>query len=123
MSTKAKCYINTLPPTPNWSPLVFPLVQKVKIGHKESCFYKQTKALPSLCKLFHIKMTFTFCTDDVRVKEHSFQKVTLSLQYNIFHRDIIRLNFSLLGDIPDCRDLRRISFKRFASIGFFVCST
>ena len=25
----------TLPPTPNWSPEIFTLVQKVKIGHKK----------------------------------------------------------------------------------------
>ena len=26
----------TLPPTPNWSPNIFTLVQKVKLGHKQS---------------------------------------------------------------------------------------
>ena len=26
---------STLPPTPNWSPDIFTLVQKVKIGHKK----------------------------------------------------------------------------------------
>ena len=95
---------NTLPPTPNWSPYIFTLVQKVKIGHKKSRFYKQKKALPRLCKLFHLKMTCTFCTDDVRVKVPSFKKVTQFLQYKIFHRDIIRLNFCLFEAIPDCRD-------------------
>ena len=101
----------------------FTLVQIVKIGHKKSCFYKQTKALPRLCKLFHSKMTCTFCTDDVRVKVPSFQKVTQFLKYKIFHRDINRLNFCLFEVIPDCHDLRRINFKSFASIGIFISST
>ena len=114
---------HTLPPTPNWSPYIFTLVQKVKIGHKKSCFYKQTKALPRLCKLFHSKMTCTFCIDEVRVKVPSFHKVTQFLQYKIFHRDIIRLYFCLFEVIPDCHDLRRINFKSFASIGNFISST
>ena len=101
----------------------FTLVQKVKIGHKNSCFFKQTKALPRLCKLFHSKMTSTFCIDDVRVKVPSFQKVTQFLQYKIFHRDIIRLNFCLFEVIPDRLDLRKINFKSFASIGIFISST
>ena len=113
----------TLLPTPNWSPYIFMLVQKVKLGHKNSCFYKQTKALPRLCKLFHLKMTCTFCTDDVRVKEPSFLKVTHFLQYKTFLRDINRLIFCLFEDIPDCRDLKRISLKSFASIEIFVSST
>ena len=86
----------TLPPTPNWSPYIFTLVQKVKIGHKKICFYKQIKALPRLCKLFHLKMTCTFCTDDVIVKVSTFQKVTQFLQYKIFNRDIIRSIFVCL---------------------------
>ena len=49
-------------------------------------------------------MTCTFSTDDVRVKVPSFQKVTQFLQYKKFHRDIIRLNFCLFEDVPDCRD-------------------
>ena len=102
---------------------LFTLVQKVKIGHKKLCFYKQNKALPRLCKLFHSKMTCTVCIDDVRVKVPSFQKVTQFLQYKIFHIDIIRLNFCLFEVIPDCHDLRRINFKSFASIGIFISST
>ena len=27
--------VRTLPPTPNWSPYIFTLVQKVKFGHKK----------------------------------------------------------------------------------------
>ena len=63
---------------------------------KKSCFHNQTKALPRLCKLFHLKMTCTFCTDDVRVKVSSFQKVTQFLQYKTFQRDVIHLNFVCL---------------------------
>ena len=117
--------LNTLPPTPNWSPYIFTLVQKEKKSViNNSCFYKQSKVLPRLCKLFHLKMTCTFCTGGVRVKVPSFQTVTQFLQYKIFHRGIINLNFCLFEDIPDCRDLRRIiSYKSFASIGIFVSST
>ena len=116
-------YIYTLPPTPYWSPYIFMLVQKVKTGYKTSCFYKKKiKALPRLCTLFHLNMTCTFCTDAGRVKVPSFQKVTQFLQYKIFHRHIISLIFCLFEDILDCHDLRRISFKSFASIGIFVSS-
>ena len=38
-------------------------------------------------------MNGTVCTDDARVKVHSFQKVTFLLQYEIFHRDAIHLFF------------------------------
>ena len=51
-----------------------------------SCFYKSTKALPRLCRSFHLKMTGASCTDDASVKVPSFQKVTFFLQYEIFHR-------------------------------------
>ena len=74
-------------------------------------------------QVIHVKMTCTFSTDDVRVKVPSYQKFTQFLQYKIFHKDIIRLNFGLFGDIPDCRNIRRIRFKSFASIGIFVSST
>ena len=86
----------TLSPTPNWSPYILTLVQKAKIGHKKSCFYKQTKVLPRLCKLFHSKITCTFCTVEVRVKVHSFQNVTQFLHFKIVHRDSIRLFFVCL---------------------------
>ena len=101
----------------------FTLVQKVKIGHNNPCSYKQTKALPRRCKLFHSKMSCTFCIDDIRVMVLSFQKVTQFLHYKIFHRDIIHLIFCLFEVIPDCHDLRRINFKSFVSIGFFISST
>ena len=42
---------------------------------------------------FHLKMTGTSSTDDARVKEPSFQKVTFFLQYEIFRRDAIHLYF------------------------------
>ena len=45
-----------------------------------------------------------------KILQKSFQKVTLFLQYKIFHRDVIRLHFCLFEDVTDCRDLRRISF-------------
>ena len=45
--------LSTLLPTPNWSPYIFTLVQKIKLVIKKSCFYKQTKALLKICKLFH----------------------------------------------------------------------
>ena len=67
-----------------------------------SCFYKQNKALPRLCKLFNLKTTSIFCIDDVRVKVSTFKKVTQLFGYKIFHRYIIRLNFCLFEDILDC---------------------
>ena len=88
-------HLCTLPLTPNWSPYIFTLVQKVKLGHKKSCLYKQTKALPRLWKLFNLKMTCTFCTDDVRVKVPSFQKVAQFVQYKTFQGDIICSFFCL----------------------------
>ena len=64
-----------------------------------------SQGFAEICKLFHLKMTCTFCTDDVILKVPTFQKVTQFLQYKIFHRDIIRSKFCLFEDIPDCRDL------------------
>ena len=46
--------------------------------------------------LFLVKNDLYFFTDDVRVKAPSFQKVTQILQYKIFHRGVIRLNFVCL---------------------------
>ena len=42
---------------------------------------------------FYLKMTGTTFTDDARVKVPLIQKVTFFLQYEIFHRDAIRLYF------------------------------
>ena len=68
-------------------------------------------------------MTFTSCTDEVRVKVPSFQKVTLFLQYKIFNRDGIRLHFVCLKMLMTSVILNDQAPKRFASIGFFVTST
>ena len=46
----------------------------------------------------------------------------VQLPYKIFHRYVIHLHFCLFEDVTDCRDSRRISFKRFASIGISVSS-
>ena len=62
---------------------------------QNACYYKSTKALPRLCRSFHLKMTGTSCTDDAGVKVPSFQKVTFFLQYEIFHRDAIHLYFCM----------------------------
>ena len=63
---------------------------------QNACYYKSTKALPRLCRSFHIKMTGTSCTDDAGVKVPSFQKVTFFLQYEIFQRGAIHLYFVCL---------------------------
>ena len=55
-------------------------------------------------------MTSASCTDEVRVKVLSFQKVTLFLRDKIFNGDFINLRF-LFEDVTDCRDLRRINSK------------
>ena len=86
---------------------------KYKSVIKNACFDKQTKALQRLCKLFHLKMTCTFCIDNVRVKVPSFQKVTQFLQYKIFHRDIIRLNVCLFEVIPNCHDFEKNKLQKF----------
>ena len=67
-----------------------------------SCLYKLTKALQRLFRSFDLKITSTSCTDDAIVKVPSFQKVTFFLQYEIFHRDAIHLNFCLFEDVSDC---------------------
>ena len=67
--------------------------QCVSFESKISCFYKSPKALPKLCRSFHLKITGTACTDEARVKVPVFQKVTFLLQYEIFHRDAIHLFF------------------------------
>ena len=78
---------------------------------QNSCLYKLTNALQKLCMPFYLKMTGMSCTDDASVKVPSFQKVTFFLQYEIFHRGAIRLNFCLHENVPDCRDYRRTRFK------------
>ena len=56
-------------------------------------------------------MTGTFFTDDAREKVRSFQKITIFLQYEIFHRDLIHSNLCLFEDYINCRNLEEISFK------------
>ena len=60
---------------------------------QNSCFYKSHKALPKLCRSFHLKMTGTACTDDARVRYPHLKKLHFLLQYEIFHRDAIHLFF------------------------------
>ena len=68
-------------------------------------------------------MTCTSCTDEVRVKVPSFQKVTLFLRYQIFNRDVLNLRDCLFEDVTEDHDLRRINHKSFVSIGLFVFAT
>ena len=95
-------------------------------------------------------MTGTSCTDKARV-QLSFQKVTLfynmkcsteTLSVYIFFvcfclerfplplgawielcYIIVSLPYNYFEDFTDCRDLRQMSFKSFASMGLFVSST
>ena len=69
-------------------------------------------------QIISFKMTNISCMDKVRVKVHSFQKVTLFLRYKVFNTDVLR--FCLFEDITDYRDLRRLNLKRFVSIGLFL---
>ena len=57
-------------------------------------------------------MTFTSCTDEVRGKVPSFQKVTLFIQYKIFNRDGIRLHFCLFEDVNDFCNFKRSGSKK-----------
>ena len=61
-------------------------------------------------------MACTSCTDEVREKVPSFQKVTLFLQYN-------HLSFFLVEDVTGYSDARRINLKSFVSIGLVVFAT
>ena len=55
----------------------FAPVQKMKIALKKSNSMEKSKGLSRLCQLSHFKMTGRSCTDKVREKVTSFQKVTL----------------------------------------------
>ena len=71
-----------LRPSSNWSPYIFKLAQKVRNrAYIIHAFINGVNTLPRLCKLFHLKMTWTSCTDEAREKVPSFQKVTLFLRY------------------------------------------
>ena len=49
-----------------------------------------------------------FCTDEIRVKVPSFQKVTLFLRYKILNRDVINLRFCLFENVIGyCHILRK----------------
>ena len=67
---------------------------------------KQSKALSKLCKLCHFKMTGRSCTDEVRVKVPSFQKVTLLLWYEILIRYIVHLCFNWFEVFNNSSDIR-----------------
>ena len=74
-------------------------------------------------QVISIKMTCISCTDEIREKVPSFQKVTLFQGYQIYKRDVINLPFSLFEDVTDYRALRRINIKAFVLIGLFVFAT
>ena len=56
---------------------IFAPVQKANIALTNFIFMKKFKAFSRLWKLFNYKTTGRSCTDEVRVKVPSFQKVTL----------------------------------------------
>ena len=107
------CWIHILKPSANRSPYIFTLVQKVKHMVYKIHPFKWSNTLQRLYKLFHLKMTCTSSTDEVRVKVFSFQKVTLFLRYKTFNRDVINLGFRLFEDFTDYCDWRRINRKKF----------
>ena len=76
----------TLRSSSDLSPYIFTPVQKVKIGHIKIdafitkailCRDSASKALAETLQVLSFKMTCTYCTDAIRVKVPSFQKVTL----------------------------------------------
>ena len=103
----------------NRSPNIFTLVQKVKIEHTKRFNFKDK----SRCRLFHIKVTFTYCADAVRAKVPSFQKVTQFTEI----KDILQISYSfeflLFEGFNDCRDYRRMRIQSFDTIGFLVSVT
>ena len=83
------CEIHILKPTSNWSPYIFTLVQKVKhrICKIHVCFFLSEELLcQDSASFFHLKMTCTSCTYEVREKVPSFQKVTIFLRYKPLHK-------------------------------------
>ena len=73
--------------------------------------------------LFHIKMTFTYCTDEVRAKAPLSQKVTQFTEiYNILQNSY-SFEFLLFEGLNDCRDYRRIGIQSFHTIGLLVSVT
>ena len=64
------------------------------------------------CKLFHLKVTCTSCTDEVREKVSSFKKVTLFYDKTIT-QSLNQLTLCLFEDVTGYRDIRRINLKSF----------
>ena len=62
----------------NRSHYIFTLVQKVKNRAYKIHAFINKQIFPRLCKLFHLKMTWTSRTDKDIVKVTSFQNVTFS---------------------------------------------
>ena len=65
--TLKRCY--------KWPLYIFAPVQKIKIALTKFYAMKKFKALSTLCKLSHFKMTGSSCTDTVRKRVTSFQQV------------------------------------------------
>ena len=63
--------------------------------------FKPTKALPRLCRTFHIKMTGTSCTDDARVKGILISKSHIFLQYEI-STETLSIYIFVFEDVTDC---------------------
>ena len=61
-------------------------------------FLETYQGFAETLKVNSCKNDLYFFTDGVRVKVPSFQKFRQFLQYKMFHRDIIRLNFGLFED-------------------------
>ena len=82
-----------------------------------------TQYFAETLQVISLKKTCTSCTDEIRDKVPSFQKVTLFRGYKIFNRDVINLHFSLFEDVTDYHALRRINIKNLVPIGFFSFAT
>ena len=68
-------------------------------------------------QVISIKKHVYACTDEVREKVSSFQKVTLFLRYKPYNRALINFKrFCLFEDVTGYRDIRRMNLKSFVSI-------
>ena len=66
----------------------------------------------------------TSCTDKVREKVPSFQKVTLFYDINHINTEPSSINIVyLFEDVTGYRDIRRINLKSFVSMGLVVFAT
>ena len=75
-------------------------------SESESRFYGLFNFIntPRLCRdstIANFKMTRTSFTEEVRVKVPSFKKSHILLQYETFHKNVIRLHFCLFEDVTD----------------------